>query len=115
GPASVHVPDPEANANWQPAYELRGPGPNDVARFDFRTVMQRRSPALFGPPYGPSDASLMEIQAGATWSGNLTLSEFVLLRRPGQYTLSARLTWGELDALSSPVNFSLSPLNARAV
>jgi hypothetical protein len=111
GLTSVFLPDPESNANWQPTYELVGPGPDDVARFDFRTVVRRRSPI----PLTPRDASLIEIPAGATHTASVLLSRLVPIRRPGIYTLTARLDWEDIDVVSRPVSFSLEPLEARAI
>lgn len=110
GPTAVKVPDPETNANWQPTYELRGPGPQDVARFDFRTVVRGKSPV----PLAPADASLIEIPPGATHTASLYLSGMVPLKRVGDYSLSTRLVWDGIDVTSAPLAFSIEPLRARA-
>jgi hypothetical protein len=110
GASPVQVPDPESNANWQPAYELHGPGPDDVARFDFRTIVRGKSPV--SP--APADASLLSIGPGETVSASLFLSGLVRVRRPGTYTLTARLSWDGIDVTSPPVSFTLEPLAVSA-
>lgn len=110
GPSPVLVPDPESNANWQPTYELLGPGPQDVARFSFRSVVRAKSP----PPTGPEEAALIAIDPGASHTATLLLSRLVPLRGPGHYSLSARLAWDGIDVSSPPVSFTVEPLVPRA-
>lgn len=106
GGAPLAVPDPEANANWQPSYALKGPGPGDVRAFDLHAVVRRRKAGV------PSDdqAVLLMLAPGATWQGSLPLTDLVPLPRPGAYTLSARLSWGGIDVVADPVAFTVEPL-----
>ncbi|PSM31388.1 hypothetical protein [Haliangium sp. UPWRP_2] len=109
GSARVQIPDPEMNTSAQPVYELRGPGPQDVLHFDFRSCVHKHGFALGASAETP----LLDLAPTAKHAASLDLSALVPGLGPGRYTFSARLTWNGLDIKSPPLPFSIDPLKDR--
>lgn len=105
GSQPLELPDPEQNANWQPVYTLAGPQPTIVRQRDLRT-------AVYGPsksPPAPSDAVLLTLAPGQTWTGSTLVDALFEPDAAGDYAVTAELTWGGTTIQSNTAQFTLRP------
>jgi hypothetical protein len=96
GTTAVEMPDPTYPTSPQPRFELSGPGgqkhefrPNSVAR------------------EGPQAVTLLRVEPGETWTGDLLLSSYASVEATGKYTLRSWLEVGGVSVESPACQFEI--------
>lgn len=111
GAQPIEVPDPAANANWQPTYLVRGPSFPDGRVFSFRSAVYGSQ----GSDAAGRQAMTLAIAPGQTHSADFPLEQLVAIAKPGEYLLAAALEWGGMKARSDPVSFTIESPDFRSL
>jgi hypothetical protein len=105
----VEVPDPSMRVNVQPAHRLTGPPwPDGISLTSAQVLPEGAVPVAMGQ-------KLVSIQPGATWTRKLSLSPVVDLTTPGQYTLTSKLEWEDVQAQSEQSTFRVAPMQLTSI
>jgi hypothetical protein len=99
GTVAIDVPTLDSRQNPQPVYSLRGPSYPDGLTFNFRDL---RSGAAPSPGQEPS---LHRLVPAATMETGFVLNSIKPISEPGEYTVAARIDWGDWSAEAAPVKF----------
>jgi hypothetical protein len=109
GTVPVEVPDPSMRDNLQPAYRLTGPlWPDGISLTSAQVLPEGVLPVA-------TDQKLVSIQPGATWARKLSLSPVVDLTTPGEYTLTSKLEWEDIQAQSEQSTFRVTPMQVTSI
>ena len=108
GSAPVSLPDPEKNANSQPAYTVTGPAFPDGITVNLRAHGRDTASS----PPDPSRAALFTLDPGESWQGHVRINNLVPITKPGTYRVSASLAWEGIETHSNSLTFTVEPLRA---
>jgi hypothetical protein len=97
GREEAELPDPTKVCE-QPVYTLEGPAYPKGRTFSMASLYGEASPAV----------PLIRVGPGETWEGVVPLEARLQLHVPGEYRLTSRLLWGEVQSDSPPCSFRVS-------
>ena len=107
--APLQIPDPRRVTSRAPIHRLSGPS--------YPEGVELTNSALLPGGADPEDAppqTLTTIEPGGRWEGVFSLTSRVAPVLVGDYRLSSRLRWGEVDLSCEEVCFRLEPLRVSA-
>ena len=105
----IEVPDPEMRASVQPVHRLTGPARAEGVAFTNCRVLPD------GSAQAAAGQKLIAIQPGATWTGQFSLNSLTDVSTPGEYRLTSKLEWEDVQAESKESNFRVEPLRLSSV
>ncbi len=98
--STISVPDPEANTNNQPVYEITGPDSYGARSISFGEATN--------PEQNYQDPYMVELAPDATLSRILPINSLLGASPEGEYTIQAKLSLDSSTVTSNSFKFSIS-------
>jgi hypothetical protein len=111
GDTAVRVPHPARPTSWEPVYLVITADNELHGVFDPRRKLHGPSMAL----PSPSEATLLEIGPGQTWSDVIRVDGLIGLTKAGVYRIRGILRWEGIHAESNTVSFTFEELRLNGV
>ncbi len=99
----LEFPDPFRHADQSLTYTVTGPEYPKGHGVNHRAVIERQ----LAQPGGELDPPRVRLSSGQSLESVVPLQEWLPIRQPGHYQLTARLQATGIDALSTPVEFEV--------